>query len=59
MFLSVAPKAQKNPYHPAFTNDPLTEEVQTYAKWGLAGLPTILMGQVKHVLFSFAFHTGL
>ena len=43
----------------AFTNDPLTEEVQTYAKWGLAALPTVIMGEVKHVLFSFAFQTGL
>ena len=53
------PRHKKTPYHPAFTNDPLTEEVRTYTKWGLAGLPTILMGQVKHVLFSFAFQTGL
>ena len=53
------PRHKKTLYHPAFTNDPLTEEVQTYAKWGLAGLPTVLMGQVKHVLFSFAFQTGL
>ena len=53
------PRHQKTPYHPAFTNDPLTEEVQTYAKWRLAALPTVLMGRVKHVLFSFAFQTGL
>ena len=50
---------KKIPYHSAFTNDPLTEEVQMYAKLGLAGLPTVLMCQVKKVLFSFAFQTGL
>ena len=43
----------------AFTNDPLTKEVQMYAKWGLAALPTVIMGEVKYVLFSFAFQTGL
>ena len=32
----VSQGAKKNLYHPAFTNDPLTQEVQTYAKWGLA-----------------------
>ena len=58
-YRAVASKAQKILYHPAFTNDPLTEEVQRYAKWGLAGLPTVIMCQVKKVLFSFAFQTGL
>ena len=32
----VSQGAKKTLYHPAFTNDPLTQEVQTYAKWGLA-----------------------
>ncbi|XP_073258365.1 uncharacterized protein [Porites lutea] len=36
-FPGVGSQGTKNPlYHPAFSNDPLTEEVQTYAKWGLA-----------------------
>ena len=36
-FQVVGSQGTQNPlYYPAFTNDLLTQEVQTYAKWGLA-----------------------
>ena len=36
-FQVVGSRGTQNPlYYPAFTNDLLTQEVQTYAKWGLA-----------------------